>query len=705
MTVECSTPAILDFKRNAPLAWLYDGQKAGTFYVQSIRRVAPQLYYISAASKIGLLSAARHMGGIYEGAAVADVVKEICAAAGVTAAVKTNIAPLKLYGWLPIATARENLAQVLFAVGATAKVDMTDELRIEELWDGVSGLIPQDRLYMDSTVEYSADVSAVTVTEHQYSKGGDETTLFDGTAKQGDVITFSAPYYDLKAEGVRILESGANYAVVSEGTGTLKGRAYVHVTREVTKTVNADVEDNTKRADNATLVSLLNSEAVAKRMANYYKCTQAISAAVICRREIPGDIVNIYHPFEEQVGPACLESESITLSGTLRGQSKSTVGFAPIAANANLVNHVEVLTGSGTWTPPEGVEEFRAVLIQGGEGGAKGEDTDASAWEQASTQGMWIPDAVGWQGYVFGGTAGRKKGGSGGNGGAAGKIQEVAGIKASGPVTYICGAAAKNGGARAETTFGEYTTADGRIYEAGFLDPVTGLLYGVPGKDGENGGDGGFPGNSGAGTQHAAGGTGTSVGETRKTITKSDGAAAGNYGSVEVVAVGGTGNNGKMMTGGGGAGGSSGDNRGEPGGTTASALEFAANLYYGTWSIGVRTQAGGRGGKGANGQDAATYGSGGYGGGGAGGNGATTGANVYIASMSYYAGSQAPYIGYVNTIEAGGNGMISGGQGGAGADGCVLVYYSTREPVGKPVRFVDKNGKKLLDKYSRHYVT
>lgn len=126
--------------------------------------------------------------------------KDICGTIPVS--VKSNIKDIKLYGWLPIATPRENLSQVLFATGATVKEDMLGTLRIEGLWDGISSTVPADRIYNDATVEYGSEVSGVSVTEHQYVEGGEPESLFEGTASYGDVITFSESHYGLEATGI-----------------------------------------------------------------------------------------------------------------------------------------------------------------------------------------------------------------------------------------------------------------------------------------------------------------------------------------------------------------------------------------------------------------------------------------------------------------------------------------------------------------------
>ena len=114
-TVECSDKAILNFERNTPLTYFNRGVQRGIFYVQSVTREGPTIYTISATSAIGLLIEGLHYGGIYTGQTVTEVLPSICGT--VPYVVKTNLRDIALYGWLPIAFPRDNLAQVLFTIG------------------------------------------------------------------------------------------------------------------------------------------------------------------------------------------------------------------------------------------------------------------------------------------------------------------------------------------------------------------------------------------------------------------------------------------------------------------------------------------------------------------------------------------------------------------------------------------------------------
>lgn len=97
-------------------------------------------------------------------------------------------------------------------------------LRVEPLWDGVASTVTMDRMYSGGSVPYESPISAVSVTEHQYIQGTEETTLYDGTAQEGQLVTFDEPMHSLKATGFSILSSGANWARLSTGTAPSRAR-------------------------------------------------------------------------------------------------------------------------------------------------------------------------------------------------------------------------------------------------------------------------------------------------------------------------------------------------------------------------------------------------------------------------------------------------------------------------------------------------
>lgn len=487
--------SLTNFKRNDKLTYYYDGRQMAIFYLQSVERTGPRMYHFSANSAIGLLTEGQHYGGIYTGQTVEEVLPDILGT--VPYIIKSNLKDVKLYGWLPVAQPRDNLSQVLFAIGATVKTDLDGYLRIESFWDSVSSITGRDRIYSGAKVGYTPAVTQVVVTEHQYVEGAESMQLFEGTTAAGDIITFNEPMHSLAASGFTILESGANYAKVSAGSGTLTGKKYIHNTRQIAKTVATAQTPNVKTVESATLISLTNSQSTAERLVNYYKWLETVDAAVVYKGEKPGDRVQIYHPYDKTDVTGCLQSADITLSNVLKAQEKVLVGYVPpMVGDIVTYDHREVLTGNGTFHVPDGVTSVRAVLIGGGTGGQGGYDGEAGGSANQATA------APGGSASTPGGKGG--DGGQKGSGGAGGNVLTIdltipEGVSS---LEYACGAGGTGGtvnggagGVGGNTTLtlaGEtHSSAEGSGSSIGYVDTQTGETFALPGSDGHQGGKGG----------------------------------------------------------------------------------------------------------------------------------------------------------------------------------------------------------------------
>lgn len=494
--VESADKTLSNFERNTPLAYYYNDTPRGVFYVQDIDRIGPNLYKISATSVIGILSEGQHYGGIYTGQTAGEIIAEICTS--VPYYIQQKYKNIKLYGWLPIASPRDNLAQVLLAIGATVSTDFEGYLRIEGLWNGVIGELGKNRLYQGPAVNYGAKVTEVAVTEHQYVEGGDEKQLWEGTGQNGDIITFDEPMYSLNASGVEILESGANYAKVSAGTGTLAGRPYIHNTREIRKEVSTSGTPNVKTVKNATLISLVNSNAVAQRLADYYKYTSTIKGKAVYRGESPGYRLSTYDPYDREQVNACLQSASVTISSVLAADETLLVGYVPPQIEDVLYyDEMLIVDKDSEIKIPEGTTSMHAVLIGGGQGGQAGEDGNNGE------DGTSASISAGSSGTKEGKAGNGGEGGSGGTGGNGGKIFSVdlEDIESKTILVKIgLGGAGgdKSGeygslGSETEITIGseKYSSAQGASSPNGYVDTVTGETYAINGNNGKPGGKGG----------------------------------------------------------------------------------------------------------------------------------------------------------------------------------------------------------------------
>jgi hypothetical protein len=668
--VQSDDISLTEFIRNTPLTFYHDGNQMGIFYVQTISRTSINTYHFTCTSTVGLLDETYHDGGIYTGETVREVCTDICSP--LTCYVKSNIANIKLYGWLPIATRRENLAQVLFAIGATLKVDYNGAIRIEGLWDGQSSEITASEMYAGGSVEYATPVTEVIVTEHAYSQSTTEVTeLFNGTTSAGDKITFDDPCYDLEATGFAITESGANYAIVTAGSGVLNGKKYTHVTRQIIAPTNTrsrslvEQSDNTVKVENATLVSLANATAVAERLAEYYSHNERINNKIAIKREIPGDVVQISHPYGGEV-IGCVESVDVTVSGKLAAQESVLVGYKPQdIGEQEYYDTVEVLTENGAWTVPERVTNIRAVLIGGGAGGysgTKGENGKRGGRGDGAGGAGGVSGASGAGGKVYSTelkvTPMEKFSVRIGLGGAGGSYAENGSIA---------------GSLGTPTTFGTLSSNNGSSSEIGFVDPVNGKQYAKPGDAGKNGGAGGSGGKAVRDKKEWFGKDGENV------LGYIGGHGASGHSTSYLSA--------SAVSGGGGGGGAAVGNNGSDGESPRlEGTNFDTSEYKGYGYI-VHNATGGAG------ADATivpttstvpgTGGGGGHGGGGGGGGGMAQATSIWGCY--------------------GGDGGI-GSNGGDGAPGCVLIYYRLPKALSASGAVHDKNGKIISDKYGRRLV-
>lgn len=643
--------------------FLRGGSQQSLWYPSSMEHIGEEFYMLNLTSSLGRLLRMAHKGGIYTGQTAQTIIDDICGP--VPHYIDPTFRDTALYGHLPnlspsgengaeMGSAKDNLLQVLFALNATVRDDAEGVLRIGNLSTGVASVLDEDCVFRNTTrIRYELPVTSVTVLEHQYIAGGETVTLFEGTTTAGQIIVFEQPMSNLDSQGFEILASNANYAVLSAGSGTLTGQAYIHTTREVTRAVSEATIPNPVRIEDATLVSLTNSATVVQRLAEYYAHRSWIECEASIIYEDAGDVVSVWDTLSKAMRQACIERISpLRSSNIMRGTISALIGYTPWQETP-FVDQRVLLTGSGTFTVPTGVTQITVVLIGGGgggNGGTNGADGTANSWA----------GRVDLHNHTFSANAGAGgEGGVGGLAGTAGKILRLELTVTPGQTfAYSCAAAgaagAANGGAGTnggETTFGAYSSAGGSVSASGYTDVTTGITYALPGAVGMDGGNGGKGGSASSGSA-SDGDAGADVGS----YSGGDGGASA-YSKY-------SGPTGKIKStyANGGAGGGGAANS-KPGGAGSPVTNI------GNYTI---TSTGGDGADGDAGASGATYGSAGSGGNAGGGGGGTAGIYEYIytanASPSYINGKYTPTAGVGGT----------GGAGGAGMPGCCILYF--RQP-------------------------
>lgn len=185
------------------------------------------------------------------------------------------------------------------------------------------------------------------------------------------------------------------------------------------------------------------------------------------------------------------------MSNTLSAQTEFVAGYTP--RNDGVYEHAVVLTAGGTWNIPSGVTNIRAVLIGGGQGGRKGANGEAGENGESCTVS---PNSGYYTGTGEGGAGGA--GGAGGPGGAGGKIKIITvdvpagvtsitlSIGSGGAGSTVEGQDGASGGATTLKLGGTtYTSADGEAAQGGFVNLMTGQLFGIKGSTGVSGAAGG----------------------------------------------------------------------------------------------------------------------------------------------------------------------------------------------------------------------
>ena len=657
-----------------PVEYYRNGKLSGKFFKQSIQRTGKTAFELSATSSIGLLEYMQHRGGLYRNVPFETVLADILGGV-IPYTVDDALKSVLVLGWLPYASKRSNLQQLLMATGASVRKDANFNVVFTFLDAGESKKISTDSIYNGGSVAGGSPATGVDVTSHAFIElsTDNDVTLYDNTdgsmSSDQREITFSNPVHDLAASGGLVIhESGANYAVVS-GIGVLTGKEYTHQTDVVSLRLDsAPGKERIISVSNCTLVSILNVENVSRRILSYYSASERISVDIEAGEHRPGDSVELLNPFDE-MSRGLVESMDINVSRTLKAKTSIITGYTPTGFG-NFYNHVLVVTQSGTVTiPAEAKGKAQLVLISGGHGGSSGYAGAVGSGKTKSDQSgsnaiyrskWFVPP-----GPALGGKAGTPGGGARIlrvtlNDVVGGQTALNVNIGAGGLGGLFTDGENAPGQSGGDTTVGDYTTAGAQETATGYYDPINGVLYGAPGGEGIPGGAGGgydessegnvIPAESVTGFGQTFSG-GTSVGMSQS-IEKTSGRYDNGYGYKEATAWGGYG--------GGAAYGAAGESGTLTGAAVAAGSDYAS----------AKGAPGGPGATALPPPVPSTPGTGGFGGNGGGGAGAC-GASMVQNNYSSSQAAPTPYFSVApNTMTAG-----NGSDGGDGADGVLLIYY------------------------------
>ena len=634
-----------------PVLHYMDEVLAARYYIEEMKRTGMISFGIDAISAIGLLSRQYHKGGLFSGENFILVASEILGDS-IEYSVSQELAAVQVYGHLPYATRRDNLRQLLFATNGHVFRDDNKKIYFDFLDDSETVEVLDDDIFENGSVEYPKLATKVTLTEHNYYyySGVDTVTLFDNT--NGAEVTNllvkfqNAPIYPASlaaSSGLTFANASVNCATVS-GRGTLTGKPYVHTVLDITRyDSDSSREEYEISVTDATLVTAVNSESVADRIADYWFHRHIVKADIKWSGEKCGKRYAMQNVFLENEEGFLVRMEKV-VSSFVRASCEFVAGVGS-GGGGNTFENYALVTSSGSWSIPAGVDTIRLILIGGGHGGQSGLKGQNGNNSNGGTGGAAGSPGEGGRIYIL--TLTDVSGslaisiGTGGAGGAACSNEKIPNEGTDGNPTTVT----YNGKV--------YTSSAGSRSPSGVENIFTQTIYALPGSSGIAGGNGG---NGQEGQSEAGWPSGAKTGGT-----------PGN----SVMGL-------RSQTSGGAGGGASATTDGSAGGN-ASAVHVQRQTSSEIFDYYSHTPGAGGNGASATQRAAATVpgagGDGGHGGGAGGGIGVFNGTiwdytdSAPGASVHYKIGDERSST----TVSPGTGG--NGGAGGNGAPGCVIIYY------------------------------
>lgn len=545
------TNDLRQFTYGDPVLYYYDGVLQGKYYIRSVDRLSVDHFKLSAFSAVGMWASIQHFGGIYDGDTAGDVIADLLT--GFTYTIDPDVAAVPLYGYLPIASVRDNLQQVLFAIGASLMKNSSGNPHFKFLRNVPTINVSDERIFIGGKLNYKTPATSIRVTEHSYyiSSYDVEVSLFDNTDGSGTadnkLVTFDEPCHNLVATGLTLGANGANYAYVT-GTGTLTGKKYTHTQKIFSVPTGASGEPSEAKIEKATLVSPVNSANVAARVSDYKGTAEEVACGIVMDTDDikPASLITFTDPYGDAT-QGFVATMNITMSGKSKADCTIVKNYIPSHFGNNFTSF-QLFTTNGTYTATKtGV--IRIVLCQGGQGGQGGSRGSNGDCGEAGS------------------------GGGGGNGGLAGKLFVTdLNVTAGDSLPYTIGTGGAGGtgqtssstpptdgadGTHSTITYNGavYTSEDGASPANGYVNILSGLVYAENGEDGIDGANGGgsneqggsvtYGGTtwtggspvSGIGSKSGAGGGGAAYGTNGSNASSGSSYNTGGYGATAVMRV------------------------------------------------------------------------------------------------------------------------------------------------------------------------
>ena len=501
---ESAAGSVMDIPYATGLWYFNDDQYIGKFYVSDSRRTGKNVYTITAVSAMGVLDRLPYYGKLFLNHPLSDVLNDITLTDGLrdtntpfltdlnaSIVLSDGLDTVKVSGWIPNCTKREALHHVLFAQGLNIFKAENDAFLISRISSSSVGGIDPKNVYDSGSVDLTDRVKVIEVTEHAFvpNPNAEDVVLYDNTEAAVDMeatVPFDAApimVNTITATGtIKIKQKNENCAVVS-GVGTLTGKPYSHTSHTIARTNNSVIDGETITVSDATLVNSLNSDAVSDRLFAYYTQRKQMQMPIVLSGERCGMKYGCMSPYGDAID-AYIAAMTINASAIAKADCRMISGYVPPKGSGEF-SHVVLLTGSGTFTVPEDVfnadnPRIRVVLVGGGDGGWSGDKGEDGPDKPVETIDKLA------------------KPGKPGKNGNSGKIavfqKEGAEIKSTyeyscgdggdgGTTSYYGDSYSRPGDAGCPSIFGSLSSSVGAVLDGGYLDILSGNVYGGPSPD------------------------------------------------------------------------------------------------------------------------------------------------------------------------------------------------------------------------------
>lgn len=281
-TLDSKTDMEYSFQSKQPLSVYFNGQLRATTFVSRSTRRSKNVWRIESEDYIGQLTRLTFLGNIYTEKNAKELLESIFSQAKIPVEIADSLAKKTVTGHIPVCDCREAVRQICYAIGAVVSTANSDTVKIFELSNDVTQVIPLTRIRQGQSFDEDDRVTAVRVVSHSYAKSEESTEVYNADKSgTGDeiLVQFSEPFHDLSITNGEILKnedstpkSSANYAIIKANTGcVLTGKKYVDTTAAYTRQnpiVSASDLENIVEVTDATLVSPANVSDVLEKTYN-----------------------------------------------------------------------------------------------------------------------------------------------------------------------------------------------------------------------------------------------------------------------------------------------------------------------------------------------------------------------------------------------------------------------------------------------------